>query len=375
MMKRYVTKGNKRLRYGYTTGSCAAGAAKAAAAMLLGGEPVHTVELPTPKGWQLSLTICDIMRSGNAVSCAVQKDSGDDPDVTDGMLIYARVSKCESGVRIHGGKGIGVVTQKGLTIPVGSPAINDTPRWMITEAVADVAVQFGYDGGLDVEIYAPQGEAIAKKTFNARLGVERGISILGTTGIVEPRSEASMIESLRLEMNILRGKDMDHVLFCPGNYGWAFARDEMGLDMRMGIKISNFVGEMMDHALALKFKELLLVSHIGKAVKVAGGIMNTHSRFADCRGEIMSAHGILCGAQAQTALDILHCTTTDAMVDVLKRAGLCEAVMQSITHRIEDNLAHRVYNQVKVGAVVFSNDHGLLGIGETAASILEEYKK
>ena len=373
-MDRYVVKGNKQLRCGYTTGSCAAGAAKAAALMLLGGGTVDTVTLPTPKGWQINLTIYDVIRSEEEVSCAVQKDSGDDPDVTNGMLIYARVRKCESGVHIRGGMGIGVVTQNGLSVSVGSAAINSSPRKMIEDAVRSVAAQFGYNGGLDVEIYAPQGEQIAKKTFNERLGIRGGISILGTTGIVEPMSEDALIESLRIEMNVLKAKGVDRILFCPGNYGWAFAKDELELDMGYGIKISNYIGDMLDHALGLGFKELLLVAHIGKAVKIAGGIMNTHSRFADCRAEIMAAHAIRCGADAASAREILGCISTDAMVDVLKRIDLCACVMESITREIEENLARRLYDKMKAGVVVFSNAHGLLGIGKAASGMQEDYR-
>jgi len=366
-------KGGKRLRYGYTTGSCSAGAAKAATLMLLGGEAVDSVALLTPKGWTLDLTIHDIQQSENVVSCAVRKDSGDDPDVTDGMLIYARVKMGKSGIKISGGEGIGVITQKGLSTSVGSAAINDTPRKMIEKAVSEVSEQFGYSGGLEIEIYAPAGEEVASRTFNARLGIKGGISILGTSGIVEPMSEDALKESLYLEMNVLKEKGKDIVLFCPGNYGWAFAKDELKLDMDNGIKISNFVGEMYDRALELGFNKILYVAHLGKAVKVAGGIMNTHSKFADCRGEILAANAVLCGANAKTAKEILDCVTTDAMVDVLKETTLCESTMQSITQKIEDNLSRRVYDEMVVGAVVFSKQHGLLVTGKAAEGMLGEY--
>ncbi len=373
-MDRYVMKDGKRLRYGYTTGSCATGAAKAAAMMLLGGSCKETVIIKTPKGWELPLSIHDIRKNADSVSCAVQKDCGDDPDVTNEIMIYAKVQKCESGMNISGGEGIGVVTLIGLEIPVGEAAINKTPRAMIAQAVNEVAEEYGYKGGFNIEISAPMGEEVAKRTFNSRLGIIGGISILGTTGIVEPMSEEAMIESLRIEMNVLRNKGTERVLFCPGNYGCAFAKEYLRLNTENVIKISNYIGDMIDHALGIGFKQLLLVAHFGKAVKIAGGIMNTHSRFADCRGEILSAHAILCGADALTAKQILGCITTDAMVDVLKDKGICESVMESVMQRIEENLSRRAHNKLEIGAVVFSNSHGLLGIGESAKVMIGEYK-
>ncbi len=369
-MDRYIIKGRKKLRYGYTTGSCAAAAAKAAALMLLSGQPMDTVTLPTPKEWDLNLSVQDIRICGDRASCAVQKDSGDDPDVTNGILIYALVKKRDRGIEISGGKGIGTVTRNGLNLPVGDAAINKTPREMIKDAVTSVAEQFEYNGGFDVEIYVPEGERIAKKTFNERLGITGGISILGTTGIVEPMSEEALIASLKIEMDVLAGKGCKRALFCPGNYGWKFAKETLKLDMDYGIKISNFIGDMLDHALGLGFRELLLVAHIGKAVKIAGGIMNTHSKFADCRAEIMAAHALKCGGDADKAREILDCVSTDAMATVLQNCGLLDCVIKSILYDIESHMAKRLFDEINAGAVLFSHELGLLGMGDTALEII-----
>ena len=373
-LDRYIKKGNKKLRYGYTTGSCAAGAAKAAAWMLLSDKAIETIELSTPKGWPLKLDIRDITISDNAVSCAVQKDSGDDPDVTNGMLIYAKVSRQKKGVEIVGGKGIGIVTQKGLGLPVGEAAINKTPKHMISQAVSEAIEAAGYGGGLCIEIYAPEGETIGRKTFNQRLGIEGGISILGTTGIVEPMSEQALTASLKIEMDVLAEKRRERVLLCPGNYGWAFAEETLGLNMDYCIKVSNYIGDMLDHARDCEFKTLLFVAHIGKAVKLAGGIMNTHSKFADCRAEIMAAHALRCGADGDIAREILNCVTSDAMTDVLFNQGLLESVVESLSINIEAQMSKRVFEKIKTGIVLFSHERGLLGMGDTAVQIIEDFK-
>ena len=202
MMDSFVTKDGKRLRRGYTTGSCAAAAAKSAALMLLAGRRLESIHLVTPSGMELDLPLQDIVIADNYVSCGVIKDSGDDPDVTDGITVYARVEKtgCPYTVEIDGGNGIGRVTKPGLDQSVGSAAINSTPRRMITEELLQVCEDTGYKGGLKVVISAPAGTEIAKRTFNPKLGVVDGISILGTTGIVEPMSEEAIIESIALEI-------------------------------------------------------------------------------------------------------------------------------------------------------------------------------
>ena len=203
MLERYVVKQNKRLRCGYTTGSCAAAAAKAAAELLLGGENPEQVELLTPKGILLTLTPEDCRRGETWAGCAIRKDGGDDPDATNGILVYARVEQDNgSEILIDGGTGVGRITLPGLEQPVGAAAINRVPRAMIQNAVEEICEAYDYRGGLRVVISVPQGEEIAQKTFNPRLGIQGGISILGTTGIVEPMSETALIKSIEVEMGV-----------------------------------------------------------------------------------------------------------------------------------------------------------------------------
>ena len=371
----YVIKNNKKLRYGYTTGSCAAAAAKAAARMLLTGEKVENIDLMTPKGILLHLEILDIHQGTEEVSCAVRKDGGDDPDATHGLLVYAAVcKKKESGVDIDGGRGVGRVTKKGLEQPVGAAAINKMPRTMIREAVEDVADAFGYAGGFSVVISIPGGEEVAKKTFNPRLGIIGGISVLGTSGIVVPMSEDALIASIHAEMR-LRKESGDYLLVTPGNYGAAFVSTYPDVDVENSVKCSNYVGETIDMAVDMGVKGILFISHIGKFVKVAAGIMNTHSHSADARMEVLCANAIRAGGDLACARSILQCNTTDEALRVLDENHILRETMKEITDRIQFYLDHRSYQQILLGAVIFSNEYGYLGQTEHAAELINKISK
>ena len=290
-MEEYIVKDGKKLRLGYTTGSCAAAAAKAAAVMLLTGRRLETVALLTPKGIRLELEVREVETGPGYVSCAIAKDAGDDPDVTNGALIFARVSRREEpGIVIDGGPGVGRVTKPGLDQPVGAAAINSVPRRMIRENLEEVCALADWSGGLEAVISVPEGERLAKKTFNPRLGIAGGISILGTTGIVEPMSDGALVGTIRAELSQRRAAGDRYVLLTPGNYGSEFIRDGLGLDPALAVQTSNFIGDALDLCRELGFSGALLVGHVGKLVKLAGGMLNTHSRWGDCRMEILAAH-------------------------------------------------------------------------------------
>lgn len=221
-MERYVVKNGKKMRYGYTTGSCAAGAAKAGVKMLFAQREIREIEIDTPKGWELTLDIHDIDINNEFVCCSIVKDSGDDPDITKGIKIYARAERTKSkDIEITGGIGIGKVTKKGLAVPIGEYAINPVPMEMIREEVSRVLPK---DRGVKVTIYCPEGVEIGKKTFNPKLGIVGGISIIGTTGIVEPMSEEAFKESLAIELSVLKEEKIKRVIFSPGNYGRDFVK-------------------------------------------------------------------------------------------------------------------------------------------------------
>ena len=324
------------LQMGYTTGSCAAAAAKAAAEMLLSGEEIRQVRLLTPKGIELYLELEEIMRKKSEVSCAVRKYSGDDPDVTNGILVYATVQKVEKKSKINsensvdlsekinldGGIGIGRVTKPGLEQKIGQAAINKVPRRMICEAVEEVCRKYEYTGNLQVRLSVPEGAEVAKKTFNPRLGIEGGISILGTTGIVEPMSEKALTDTIYLEMKILG------------------------------------------------MKGILLIGHIGKFIKLAAGVMNTHSRQADCRMEVLGVHAAMNGADAAVVREIMNCINTTEAMEILRREKLIEPVMESVMKRIEFFLKNRAGEELEIGVILFSTEDGILGKSENADELL-----
>ncbi len=373
----YVYKDKKKLRCGYTTGSCSAAAAKAAAWMLLSGECPAEVMLSTPGGVVLTLKPEEPVWIKESASCGVRKDGGDDADVTDGILIVAKVRKESSpGVRITGGEGIGIVTAEGLEQAPGSYAINSTPRRMIREAVEAVMEETGYEGGLAVTICAPEGEAVAGRTFNPSLGIKGGISILGTSGIVEPMSEKALVDTIFLEMRMQAAAGRRICILTPGNYGMHFIGDVLGLDLRHTVKCSNFIGDAIDMAPACQMEGLLLVGHLGKLVKLGAGIMNTHSRYGDARMEVLCACALEAGAGTELLKAIMNCVTTDGAVAVLRDAGITDPVMEILMKKISCYLNRRVYDGIRIGAVVFSNVYGVLGrtdaVPELLARIREE---
>ena len=375
-MEEYQFSQGKNLRCGYTTGSCATAAAKAAATMLLTGEPVATVRIDTPKGIMLNLEPLEIEFQDQYVSCAIRKDSGDDPDDTNGILVFAKVEKvAEPGVHIEGGVGVGRVTKPGLACAVGGPAINPTPRRMINTEVTSVMEEAGYAGGLLVTISIPEGVEIAKKTFNPRLGIVGGLSVLGTSGIVEPMSEKALIETMYVEMRAQKARGNKNLLVFFGNYGEDFTRDVMKLDLEGAVTCSNFVGELLDYAVFLGFETLLLIGHSGKLVKLAQGVMNTHSKYADCRTELFALQAMLHGASIEVGQELYHCLTTDEVTKILKREELFEPVMEKVTERIDFYMQHRVHGKIKTAAFMFSNVYGILGKTKDAEELIQLHKQ
>ena len=374
----YVRSGQKLLRCGYTTGTCAALGAAGAARLLLTGREPETVALRTPKGIVVEVApqFCRLTEDGAA--CAIVKDGGDDIDATTGLPVIAAVTLLPDAPRtvtIDRGAGVGRVTKPGLDQPVGAAAINRVPRQMITEALLREGDAVGYGGGFAVVISIEGGEAAAKRTFNPHLGVEGGLSVLGTSGIVEPMSQQALLDTLQIEIHQAALKSR-RLIVAPGNYGLDYlAANYPALHEIPIVKISNFIGEALDMAAAEHFAEVLLIGHVGKLVKLAGGIMNTHSRCADCRTELFCAHAALCGADAATCRALMDAATTDACLDILDAAQLREPVMASLLTAIQLHLDRRAAGAFKVGAVLFSNRNGPLGQTKTADTLLKLWKE
>ena len=376
-MDRFVYRSGEKLRCGFTTGSCAAAAAKAAAAAVLSGTAPERVELLTPKGITLDIPVerCEISES--SALCSVIKDSGDDPDITNGIEVCATVELTESGVTIDGGEGIGKVTKPGLDQPPGAAAINSVPRKMIAAAVSEIAEHFDYHGGYRVLISIPKGAEIAAKTYNPRMGIEGGISIIGTTGIVEPMSNSALVDTIRLEERMRREEGCRSLLLTLGNYSQSFIQRNMPFALDRCVTCSNFIGDAIDAAMEYGFERILIIGHIGKMVKLGAGIMNTHSAQADGRMEVLVTCGLLAGADPQTLIKITDCVTADAAIALLKDAGALEKAMEILGQRAEYYLSAKVKNTVPIGAVMFSDKFGILvntpSAGEIMKMISEEY--
>lgn len=415
----------RQLKSGFTTGTCAAAAAMAAAQALAGGGKREYVSLMTPGGLEAAFEVLWQLECGEKAGggqdgfwpgsespekqiCMVRKDSGDDPDVTNGTLIGAAVSFGENvqraeesgeelpgiysdhsqspSVYLTGGIGVGRVTKKGLKCPVGYPAINPVPRQMIAEAARTALWNLGCERPVYIEIFIPSGRELALKTFNPRLGIEGGISVLGTTGIVNPMSEQALIETIRLDIRVQAAENRTLLAVAPGNYGEAFLREEMGLSMDAFVKCSNFVGETFSMLREEGVRQALFAGHLGKLIKVAGGVMNTHSKYGDRRMEILadclvetwnseekrSGRFALNRRREEVIGQILSMNTTDQAAEFLSAQGLLASVMKTVTGRIKSVLESRF--QIETEVIVFSGSAGILGMTAGAEAFAKRLK-
>lgn len=360
MLDKYIEKGGKRLRYGYTTGSCATAAAKAALTMLLTGQTLKTIDIDTPKGWPLSIEVFDPQVGQGWAACSVIKDGGDDPDITNGVKILVKITaKNKPGISFKAGIGVGQVTLKGLSLPVGEPAINPVPREMITREIMKVMKEQKASGGYEVEISIPEGVELAKRTFNPKLGIMGGLSVVGTSGIVEPMSEEALKASMKLELSMLKANSAKNVIFVPGNYGKDFV-ESLNLNMDVLIKTSNFVGFMLEEAERLAFDSILFVGHLGKLVKVAGGLFNTHSAVADGRMEILAAHCALLGGSRSCVKKIMDSKTTDEATEYLMEENI-PGYFDHLAEAVKKRCEAKVYGNIKIEVIIFSKIQGHLG--------------
>ena len=371
----------EKLRNGFTTGSCAAAAAKAACYMLLTGRKKEKIDIITPKGITFHASIVDILRGERAVQCAVIKDGGDDPDITTGAHVVAKVSflegqeaGTEGRILIDGGIGVGRVTKPGLDQPVGNAAINHVPREMIEREMREVCHVLDYHKDLAVEISVPEGQKLAESTFNPRLGILGGISILGTSGVVEPMSAQALKDTIAVELRQKKALGQKAVAVSPGNYGLDFMKKTYDYDLDRSVKCSNFIGDTIDMAKQMGFEAMLLTGHIGKLIKLSGGMMNTHSKEGDCRMELLAAAAIYAGCHAKTAKDLLDAVTTEEGVKLLSEAGILEATMERAMERILFYLRNRAGDGMQIECMMYATDYGLLAESPGAQSLLQELK-
>lgn len=386
----YRMVNQRQLRCGVTTGTCAAAAAGAAAAMLLEGISADMVSVHTPKGLTVQIPVESAGQGEGFSEYFVVKDSGDDPDVTNGTKIYARVERLPEGTEgpaaafqderypglyLDGGPGVGRVTKSGLEQAIGQAAINRVPREMIFSQVEKAIERQETSLRLLITVSAPEGETLAKKTFNPILGIEGGISVLGTSGILEPMSERAIVDTIETQIRQKGKLGEKSLLVTPGNYGQGYVADYLGFPVAESIKCSNYVGETIDLAVSYGMEELLLVGNIGKLVKLAAGIMNTHSKTADGRAEIMAMHTALCGGSREQLEQLISCITTEEMLRLLEEWGLRKSVMDSICRRIGVYVKRRAGEQLKAGVMLFSENYGFLGQTQGTEEVLQSFRR
>lgn len=375
------------MRYGFTTGSCAAAAAAAACYMLLTGRKKEEMTILTPKGISYTAKLVDISINESSAACAIVKDGGDDPDITTGAHIVAEAAFLQKEslqkdktdavqqIIIRGGKGVGRVTKPGLDQPVGEAAINHVPREMIEKEVRRICALCDYNGKLQVTISVPEGEEIAQKTFNPRLGITGGISILGTSGIVEPMSSQALLDTIQVELRQKKAMGQQMIAVTPGNYGLDFMKEAFAYDLDTSVKCSNFIGNTIDMAAETGFCGMLLTGHIGKLVKVSGGIMNTHSKEGDCRMELLAAAALKSGGSKTQSLEILDAVTTEEGIRILQEGGNLQKTMQILMEKIMFYLQKRAAGRLQIECMMYANGYGLLAESSGAEAMLEALMK
>lgn len=359
-MSDYISYNGKKLRKGYTTGTCATAATMAAIQLLTSKKELHQVQLTVPEGTTLIIPVHNHYTDNNYAECSVIKDGGDDADATHGLHIYSRVSwRNDSNIVIDGGTGVGRITREGLKSPVGEAAINPTPRKMLTEEARKL---IGDDRGLNIVISVPEGEEVAKGTMNPRLGIQGGISILGTSGIVRPMSEESWKQAITIEMEMKKNIGLNKIILTPGNYGRDFIKDQTAISDEYVVEMSNFVGYVLKEVQRLQFDEVIIVGHLGKLIKLAGGIFSTHSKDADARSEIMVANLALMGAPLSLLKAVENCATTEEQANLIMDAGF-GGVYQILCDKIKERSYRYIkyrHPNVKMDVITFLNSVDLI---------------
>ena len=315
-------------RYGFTTGTTATAAAIGATYMYL-NDTRDIVDVELPAGITLTIPLEFVKKEKNLFTCGVKKNAGDDPDVTDGILISTKLEfiKKENGLEFNffAGEGVGVFTKDGLALPKGEAAINPVPRQMMIDNLSVILKEHGFSGIVNITVTVENGADIAKKTFNERLGIIGGISILGTSGLVLPMSKTALLQTIEADIKFrLKNSKERRVYLAPGNIGAKFLENNFNINSTTVAIISNFIGESIDYAISNDAREIVLCGDLGKLIKLSGGIMNTHSNDSDSRLELLASSILkLCIKESiqlpiQFISNIFEQKTTTGAVNIIK---------------------------------------------------------
>ena len=349
---------SNHLRKGVTTGACAQAAVKACALMLGKQKRMESIEIELPNGEKKTFFLIEQNAGKDYARCGVIKDAGDDVDVTDGIKIFCEIRRSNTkGLSIKGGSGVGVVTKPGLPMPVGEYAINPVPRRMI---LRDAGKILPADKGFIIEISAPEGEKISKKTYNSRLGIKGGISIIGTTGIVEPKSQEAYKASLSLELNVARANGHKMIFLACGYIGEKLLKGEFNVKEEAIIKIGDYVGFMLNECVEKGISKVVLIGHIGKLAKVAAGLFNTHSKFGDARLETIAAYAASCGAEQKIVNEILKLKLAEAAIEILRQNNLMSA-FNKIAKRVVERANEHCGGKLELACILLSLNGEIIG--------------
>ena len=371
----------KQLKGGYTTGACLAAGARAAAMLLQGEDPGDKVDIMALDGTPLQIPIHSVEMLPDAARVEIVKDAGDDPDITNGTSVFvtfrfltleqlkpvAGRSVVYEQILFEAGQGIGHATKPGLSLAVGEPAINLGPRQLVYNSVRDIVG----DKPCMVRVDIPAGRELAAKTLNPVLGIEGGISVIGTTGVLCPMSEEAFKNSLIPQIEVAKAAGFTTQIFVPGKIGERIA-SSWGLPKEAIVQTSNFIGFMLEAAADRGLEKILLFGHIGKLAKVAAGVFHTHNRVGDARLEVLAAYSASMGMPAEGVRRILQAVTTEEALPVIEEYGLA-SVYEVIAARASYRAERFLFNRLQVGTVLVTLQGKLLGMDDKAREIGRDF--
>jgi len=351
----------RKLRTGFTTGTCAAAASKAALLALVNQKTIDIVEVKLPKGNKLSIQIHSCVFNKKSSRCSVIKDGGDDPDVTHGaeIIVDLKITDVVNQVEIHGGEGIGTVTKPGLGLEIGKPAINPVPKKMVEENVREVSDIILKKSGIQLIISVPKGAEIALKTDNPRLGIVGGISILGTSGIVIPYSTASFAAAIRQSLDVTVAMGNDTVVLTTGGRSEDFAKPLFELPTHCFVQMGDFAGYSIEQCSKKGIKKAFVVGFIGKLAKMATGVKQTHVKGSKVNMNFLSIIAQKSGADEKTILEINEANSARHVLEIIKKVDI-QNFFRQICSEVYKHMRNYSNENVSIEVILFDFDGKIL---------------